>query len=46
MIDAAITWAMHNPLQSVAVLAGVSIAIGLILVPSMHEVAGHGPPKC
>jgi hypothetical protein len=46
MIDTVISWAMHNPLQGVAVLAVVSIAVGLILVPSMHEISGHGPPKC
>ena len=46
MIEAAITWAMHNPLESVAILAVASIVIGLFLVPGLHEVTNHGHPKC
>ena len=46
MIDAVITWLLNNPLQGVAALAGFSIAVGLLLVPGLHEIAGHGHPRC
>lgn len=46
MIEAAITWVMHHPLEGVAVLAVLSVVIGLVLVPGLHEVTDHGHPKC
>jgi|HubBroStandDraft_3_1064219.scaffolds.fasta_scaffold5693469_1 hypothetical protein len=46
MFDFAVTWALHNPLPCVGVLVGVSIAIGLLLIPALHDVSGHGHPRC
>jgi hypothetical protein len=45
MIDFVITWMCHNPLQAVAVLAGGSAVIGLLLAPGLAEVARHGHPR-
>jgi hypothetical protein len=42
----ALLWALHNPLQCVAVLAGVSVLIGLFLVPRLREITDHGHPRC
>jgi hypothetical protein len=30
----------------VAALAGFSIVIGLVLIPSLHHVTDHGHPRC
>jgi hypothetical protein len=46
MIDVVITWMLHNPLQGVAILAATSIVIGLVLIPGLHEITGHGHPRC
>lgn len=46
MVEIAITWMQSHPLQAVAILAGISIVAGLVLVPRVHEIAGHGPPRC
>ncbi len=46
MVDLALLWALHNPLQCVAVLAGLSILIGLFLVPRLREISDHGHPRC
>jgi hypothetical protein len=45
MIDFLITWMLNNPLQGVAALAALSIVIGLVLIPGLHEIAGHGHPR-
>ena len=45
VIDVAVAWLMANPLQAVAAMAGVGIAVGLLLVPALHEVTGHGHPR-
>ena len=46
MVEALITWFMQNPLKGVAMLAGLSVVIGLVLVPGLHEVTDRGHPKC
>ncbi len=46
LIDLAIIWMQAHPLQCVAVLAGISIVSGLLFVPRVHEIAGHGHPRC
>ena len=46
MIDAVIVWMCTNPLQGVAALAGLSIVVGLVLIPGLHEISGHGHPRC
>jgi hypothetical protein len=46
MIDFVITWMLANPLQGVAALAGIGIGVGLLLVPGLHELTGHGHPRC
>jgi hypothetical protein len=46
MIEFLITWMCDNPLQGVAALAGLSIVVGLVLIPGLHELAGHGHPRC
>ena len=45
MIDVAVAWLLANPLQGVAALAALGIAVGLVLVPALHEVTGHGHPR-
>jgi hypothetical protein len=46
LIDDAIVWSLHNPLQCVAALAAGAILIGLMLVPRLHDIADHGHPRC
>jgi hypothetical protein len=46
MIDVVITWMLNNPLQGVAALAGSAICIGIVLIPGLHEITGHGHPRC
>jgi hypothetical protein len=46
MLDFAITWLLGHPLEGVAVLAGISIAAGVFLVPRVHEISTHGHPRC
>ncbi len=46
MLDFAITWALQNPLPCVGLLVGLSVAVGLLLVPSLYEVSGRGHPRC
>jgi hypothetical protein len=46
MIDVVITWMLANPLEAVAALAGLGIAVGLMLVPGLHEITGHNHPRC
>jgi hypothetical protein len=45
VLDACLIWSLHNPLQCVAVLAGVSILVGVLLVP-LREICNHGHPRC
>ncbi len=45
MIDVAVAWLLANPLQGVAALAALGIAVGLLLVPALHELTGHGHPR-
>jgi len=45
MIDVAVAWLQANPLQFVAALAALGIAVGLLLVPAHHEVTGHNHPR-
>ena len=45
VIEIAVAWMMTNPLQAVAAMAGLGIAVGLLLVPALHEVTGHGHPR-
>ncbi len=44
MIEAAVAWLQANPLQGVAALAALGIAVGLLLVPASHEVTGQNHP--
>jgi hypothetical protein len=46
MFEAAVTWILAHPLQSVGGLAGLSILIGLFFIPGLHDVTGHGHPRC
>ncbi len=46
MIDIATVWLMAHPLTGVGGLAVLSILIGLVLVPRVHEVVQHGHPRC
>ena len=46
MIDAAIAWLLAHPLEGACGLCVMSVVIGLVLVPSLHDVARHGPPRC
>jgi hypothetical protein len=46
MIDIVITWMCHNPLQAVAALSSFSILVGVLLVPGIAELTGHGHPRC
>jgi hypothetical protein len=45
MIDFVVTWALGNPLTAVGVLVVFAIAVGLFLVPRLHDVADHGHPR-
>jgi hypothetical protein len=45
MMDAAFVWSLHNPLQCVAVLAILSVVIGLLLVPRVRDICEHGHPR-
>jgi hypothetical protein len=46
MIDVVISWMLANPLQGVAALAGLGIAVGLLLVPGLHEITSQNHPRC
>jgi hypothetical protein len=45
MVDSAIVWGLHNPLQCVAVLCVVAIVVGLVFVPRLRDVCDHGHPR-
>jgi len=45
MLATACTWACHNPLWSVGILAGLSVAVGLLLVPNWHTLSGDNHPR-
>ena len=45
MIEVVVAWLLANPLEGVAALAVLGIAVGLLLVPALHEVTGHGHPR-
>lgn len=46
MVDIAVTWALHNPLQCVGGLVVMSVAVGLLLTPALHDLIRHGHPRC
>ena len=41
----AVAWLLANPLQGVAALAAVAVAVGLLLVPARHEFSSHNHPR-
>lgn len=46
MLDPIIAWLMANPLECVGGLALLSVVVGLVLIPSVHEITQHGHPRC
>jgi len=46
MIDVFVAWLLPHPLEGVGVLCLISIVVGLVLVPSIHEHTKHGHPRC
>ena len=46
MVDRLIEWLIAHPLEGVALLAGLSIAVGLLLVPRFHQLTGNNHPRC
>ncbi len=46
MVDRCLIWAFAHPLEAVGALAGLGALIGIVLIPRVHELAGHGPPRC
>ena len=43
MIDFAIAWLLAHPLGGVCGITIVSVAVGVFLVPRLHDAAGHAP---
>jgi len=46
VIDACIAWLLGHPLEGVAALALLAVAISVIAIPRLHEVTDHGHPRC
>ncbi len=46
MVDDLLVWLMAHPLQGVAILAGISIGVGLTLIPRLHVLTGSNHPRC
>ncbi len=46
MVDTLIIWLIAHPLQGVAILAGFSIAAGLLLIPRATILTGDNHPRC
>jgi hypothetical protein len=46
MLDTCLIWLIAHPLQGVAILAGVSIAAGLMLIPRGTSLTPDNHPRC
>jgi hypothetical protein len=46
VVDTFVIWLIAHPLQGVAILAGVSIATGLLLIPRATVLTGENHPRC
>ena len=46
MAGVLLSWVMVHPLETVAVLAALSIGVGLTLVPRPHVLTGSNHPRC
>jgi len=46
MIDACIVWGCAHPLQAVAAMVGLGVAVGLLLINRLQDVIKHDPPRC
>ncbi len=46
MVDSAIAWLLAHPLEGVGGLCVMSVLVGLLLVPRVHELADRGHPRC
>jgi hypothetical protein len=46
VVDTLIIWLIAHPLQGVAILAGFSIAAGLLLIPRATILTGDNHPRC
>jgi len=46
MLDKCLIWLIAHPLQGVALLAGVSIVAGLLLIPRATVLTPDNHPRC
>ncbi len=46
MIDLAVTWLQAHPLEGVAALASLGIAVALAVIPGLALIERHGHPRC
>ena len=45
MLEVAVTWVMSHPLQGVGCLVVLSVVIGLVAIPGLHNVTDCGHPR-
>jgi len=45
MLDVAVSWSMHHPLQTVMAMAVFAVVIAMLLLPALHEGAGQHHPR-
>jgi hypothetical protein len=46
MLNEFVIWLCAHPLQFVGGLIAFSGAVGLLLIPKLHELHDHGHPRC
>jgi len=46
MVETCLIWLMAHPLHCVAILAGVAIAAGLLLIPRATVLTPDNHPRC
>ena len=46
MVDDLLSWLIAHPLRWVALLAALSVGIGLLLTPRLHTLTGGNHPRC
>jgi hypothetical protein len=45
MVNHAVMWLCAHPLEFVLGLAALCALMGLMLIPRLHELPGHGHPR-
>jgi hypothetical protein len=46
MVNHVVIWLCAHPLEWAGLLAFVGVLVGAMLIPRLHELADHHPPRC